>query len=247
MPGHSDRLIVDIDGQSVDCAIVRSPRRRTIALQIDHQGLSIRAPQRVSEQRLRAAILSRSDWISLKLAEWATRPGPAVRQFVSAESLPFLGGHLTLQIVEHPARARTKAEREGNRLIVGIDRHLTDDLRTRTLRKGIERWYRREAETCFPGRVRHYAALLLTPVSGIRIRDQKRRWGSCDSRGIIRLNWRLIGADADIIDYVCAHEVAHLLEPNHSAAFWAVVSRLIPDWKERRKRLNAKAGEFVPF
>jgi len=247
LPGHSDRLSVEIDGQSVDCAIVRSPRRRTIALQIDHQGLSIRAPQRASERRLRAAILSRSDWISLKLAEWATRPAPAVRQFVCGETLPFLGDELTLEIVEHPTRARTKVESEGNRLVVGIDRYLTGELKTRTIRKGIERWYRREAETRFPDRIRHYAAILEMPVSGVHIRDQKRRWGSCDSKGVIRLNWRLIGADAEIIDYVCAHEVAHLLEPNHSAAFWAVVSRLMPDWKIRRKRLSATAGEFVPF
>lgn len=247
MPGHSDRLIVDIDGQRVDCAIVRSPRRRTIALQIDHQGLSIRAPQRASERRLRAAVLSRSDWISLKLAEWAARPRPAVREFRSGESLPFLGGNMTLQIVEHPSRARTKVEHHDSKLVVEIDRHLTGELRTRTIRKGIERWYRREADARFPDRVRHFADILGKTVAGIHIRDQKRRWGSCDSRGIIRLNWRLIGADAGIIDYVCAHEVAHLLEPNHSAAFWAVVSRLMPDWKIRRKRLNATAGEFVPF
>ena len=247
MPGHTDRLRVDIDGKSVDCAIVRRPRRRTIALQIDHQGLSIRAPLRASERRLRAAVLSRSDWISLKLAEWEARPKPAVREFKTGESLPFLGRHLTLHIVDHPSRARTKVERHDTALVVEIDRHLTGELRTRTIRKGVERWYRREAEDRFPGRVRHYAAFLGKPVAGVQIRDQKRRWGSCDSRGIIRLNWRLIGADTDIIDYVCAHEAAHLVEPNHSPAYWAVVSRLMPDWKIRRKRLNDTAGEFVPF
>ncbi|WP_394692469.1 M48 family metallopeptidase [Hyphobacterium sp.] len=247
MPGHSDRLTIEIDGRCIDCAIVRSPRRRTIALQIDHEGLSIRAPQRASDRRLRAAVKSRADWISLKLAEWSTRPKPAQRRLESGATLPFLGDELRLDIIAHPTRARTRVERQDDRLIVEIDRHLTGEMRASTIRKGIERWYRREADTLFPGRVRHYAEQLGRPVKAVQIRDQKRRWGSCDSKGIIRLNWRLVGADPDLIDYVCAHEVAHLIEPNHSAAFWAVVAGLMPDWKARRQRLNATAGVFVPF
>ena len=247
MPGHSDRLTIEIDGQPVDCAIVRSARRRTITLQIDHEGLSIRAPQRASDRRLRAAVNSRADWISLKLAEWSTRSKPAQRRLESGETLPFLGAELDLEIIAHPTRARTKVEKRDGRLCVEIDRHLAGVMRASTIRKGIERWYRREADARFPERVRHYADRLGRPVSDVRIRDQKRRWGSCDSKGIIRLNWRLVGADQDLIDYVCAHEVAHLIEPNHSAAFWAVVTDLMPDWKARRQRLNATAGTFVPF
>lgn len=247
MPDTADRLIIELDGERIECAIVRSARRRTIAIQIDHDGLSIRAPQRASERRLRAAVQSRSDWISIKLAEWSTRQKPAQRQFVSGETLPFLGEMIALQIVEHPTRARTKVARGDDRLVVEIDRLLTGDMRSNTVRKGVERWYRREAENLFPNRVQHYAAQLGRPVKKVQVRDQKRRWGSCDSNGVIRLNWRLAGADMDLIDYVCAHEVAHLIEPNHSAAFWAVVSDLMPDWKVRRQRLNATAGEFVPF
>ena len=247
MPGHSDRLTIEIDGRRVDCAILRSPRRRTIALQIDHEGLSIRAPQRASERRLRAAVNSRADWISLKLAEWSTRPRPPQRRFEPGETLPFLGNELRLEIIEHPTRARTRVEHRDDQLVIEIDRHLSGDMRASTIRKGIERWYRREADARFPERVRHYAEQLGRPVSAVQIRDQKRRWGSCDSKGIIRLNWRLVGADPALIDYVCAHEVAHLAEPNHSAAFWAVVAELMPDWKARRQRLNATAGTFVPF
>lgn len=247
MPGHSDNLTIKIDGREVNCAIVRSPRRRTIALQIDHEGLSIRAPQRASERRLRAAVNSRSDWISLKLAEWETRAKPIPRRIENEGLFPFLGQSLMLQIVDHPTRARTKVEKHGDQLVVEIDRHLSGNMRTNAVRRGIERWYRREAEVRFPERVHSYAEQLGRTVSLVQIRDQKRRWGSCDSKGVIRLNWRLIGADLELIDYVCAHEAAHLIEPNHSAAFWAVVSGLMPDWKARRQRLNATAGAFVPF
>ncbi|MAK64650.1 MAG: hypothetical protein CMF75_07930 [Maricaulis sp.] len=79
------------------------------------------------------------------------------------------------------------------------------------------------------------------------IRDQKRRWGSCASDATIRLNWRLMGFPEELIDYVCAHEAAHLVQPNHSPAYWRVVESLMPDWQERRNRMRAEADLWGAF
>jgi len=238
---------IRLAGREIAYQLVRSARRRTIALYVDHSGLTVRTPLRASGRQIERVLHDKAGWIIDRLAEWADRPAPAERVFECGTPFPFLGRDYTLAIHPHPTRARTRVEINDDRLVVEIDRHLVGDMRQTTIRKGLERWYRREAETRFPERVRFYAEQLGRPVCQIAIRSQKRRWGSCDSRGIIRLNWRLIGASPDLIDYVCAHEAAHLVEPNHSRAYWTVVESLMPDWKARRQRLNATAGHFVPF
>ena len=87
-----------------------------------------------------------------------------------------------------------------------------------------------------------YAAALGKPYGKITLRDTTSRWGSCSSQGNINYSWRLIMAPPDVLNYVVAHEVAHLAEMNHSAQFWAVVERLYPDYAEQRVWLR-KHGE----
>ena len=96
-------------------------------------------------------------------------------------------------------------------------------------------------------KVEAYAEQLGRSVSQVMVRDQKRRWGSCAPDGTIRLNWRLMGFPESLIDYVCAHEAAHLVEANHSPAYWAVVESVMPDWKARRKQMRDQADQWVPF
>lgn len=79
-----------------------------------------------------------------------------------------------------------------------------------------------------------YAAQLGRTVAQISLRDTRSRWGSCSAQGALMYNWRLIMAPPAVLDYVAAHEVAHLIEMNHSPAFWAVVARLYPDWQAQR-------------
>lgn len=226
---------------------LRRSQRRSVGLMIDHHGLTVTAPVRMPNRQVTSSLQDKSGWILTKLDKWKGQGPPESRILENGTRMPYLGGELALHIVPHPTRARTRVDREQDRLRVEIDRHLQGDMKANTIRKGLERWYRQQAENDFPQRTARYAEQLGRHPSKIVIRSQKRRWGSCDSKGVVRLNWRLIGASPDLIDYVCAHEVAHLVEANHSPAFWAVVESLMPDWKARRQRLNATAGIFVPF
>ena len=85
----------------------------------------------------------------------------------------------------------------------------------------------------------HHAGLVGCRVARITLRDTRSRWGSCSHDGGLMYSWRLIMAPPSVLDYVAAHEVAHLVEMNHSAAFWAVVARLYPGWKAERAWLHA--------
>ena len=92
-----------------------------------------------------------------------------------------------------------------------------------------------------------YAAQLCRPFGKITLRDTRSRWGSCTSEGNLMYSWRLVMAPAEVLDYVAAHEVAHLVEMNHSAAFWAKVSQLMPDYQKHRAWLRTHGGGLHRF
>ncbi|MEN0651455.1 MULTISPECIES: M48 family metallopeptidase [Hyphobacterium] len=227
-----------IAGRPVEYRLVRSPRRRTLALSIDETGLRVLAPVSARAGWIERMLDDKSDWIAVKLAKWSARPAPHF-DFHTGGTLPFLGQDLDVTVAPLQRGVRTRVTLEDRQLLVGIDPEAQGLIRENAVRSGLKRFYRSEAERVFAPLVQRHADALGRPVPKIVVRDQKRRWGSCDTKGVIRLSWRLAAASPDLIDYVCAHEVAHLIEMNHSPAFWAVVERLMPDWKIRRKRMKS--------
>lgn len=98
--------------------------------------------------------------------------------------------------------------------------------------------YRSQAREVFEQKVKYYAALMDVTYGRIAIRDQKTRWGSCSAEGNLNFNWRLILAPAGVLDYVVVHELAHRREMNHSAKFWAIVEKHMPEYKKYQKWLK---------
>lgn len=236
---------LDLAGQATSYTLKRSARRRTIAFQVNETGLTVFAPARAGLDRIERAIAGRQDWILEKLAEWEARPRAPEIRFETGDRLMFRGRPLALEVRDLTKGVRTRLTHANETLRVEVDPEPKGNLRTAAVRSAVTRWYRREAEARLAPRVHAHAASLGRSVKKVTVRDQKRRWGSCDSQGVIRLNWRLIMMADDLSDYVCAHEAAHLVEANHSPAYWAVVERLIPDWKAKRKALN-EAGRSLP-
>lgn len=104
--------------------------------------------------------------------------------------------------------------------------------------------YREEARALIGQRLNHFQPLTGGTYTSVTIRDQKTRWGSCSSRGTLSFNYRLIFAPPAILDYVVVHELCHLTHMNHSAAFWAHVSSVLPDYRVRRQWLKDHGQEL---
>ncbi|MDH5553527.1 MAG: M48 family metallopeptidase, partial [Nitrosomonas sp.] len=104
--------------------------------------------------------------------------------------------------------------------------------------KFVMAWYNRQAITYFNERAEPYAHKLGVPLPPIKLSRAKTRWGSCNSRGVIHLNWRLIQMPSHLVNYVVAHELSHLIEMNHSPEFWRLVGSIYPDYLGARKELK---------
>ena len=242
MSGKTERARIALGGREIAYTLKRS-NRRTIGFRINADGLSVTAPRLAPRRVVEDALREKSRWILAKLTEWENRPARRALAWESGDLLPVLGEDHELDIIERGVR--TTVKREPGRLLVTVDPEAEGALRTRAIRSGLERWARREALSVMEPMVRRHAAALGRKAGKVTVREQKSRWGSCSSDGSIRLNWRLIGFPEPLVDYVCAHEAAHLSVPNHSAAFWAEVDRLTPDWKALRKQMRDETERWV--
>lgn len=229
----------------VPVRIRRTRRTKTVGIAVSpEQEVTVSVPRRLSLGRLDEILARRAEWIGRQLERLRALPRPARRQFADGEALPYLGGELRLEVSESRG-SRPDAFRFDVRLRAVIPAGLDETARAAAVRHAVAAFYRREAAGHLRARTDHFARRLGVKPPAIHIRDQKRRWGSCDPRGRLFLNWRLILMPPELLDYVVAHEVCHLLRADHSPAFWAHVRGLLPDVAALRRRLRREAEMFV--
>lgn len=230
-PPATEQRAALLAGKNIPYILKRS-RRRSIGLRIDERGLIVSVPLRTSEKWLHSVLQERAQWVVEKLTDWQSRK-PQVVHWVDGESIPFLGGHLTLRVCQSLFAA--PAQQRGRELWVFV----ADDRDAARVEQLASQWQRQQAELLFAERVAHYAPLLDVAPRAVKLSAAKTQWGSCTARGAVRLNEQLIRLPLRLIDYVVVHELAHLREMNHSAAFWDVVGSACPDYVKLRRELRA--------
>jgi len=224
--------LIELEGRTVEYRFARR-RRRTLGLSVDAHGLRVAAPLRAPWREIEGFLREKRRWILAKLDKWARAPRPPLLHGISGESLPLFGIPHALEVHEGP---RSVSHRPGH-LVVGAPRW-------RAL-ETLVRWLKLQALAALTPRAAHFAARLDRPAPPVRLSNARTQWGVCGADGAIRLSWRLVHLDPGLADYVVAHEVAHLVELNHSRRFWALVSRLYPEWRGARESLEL-AGASLP-
>ncbi len=229
------RAHLALEGKLVSYTIKRSARRRAISILVDEEGLRVGAPWDATHSAIERLLRKHADWVMRKLDEWQVRRAPA-RHWVDGESLMLIGQPFTLRIEREGRDVRV----QGSELVVG---HADPGV---PVSRRVHEWLHAQALACFEERVEHYRRLLgVARAPQVRLSSARTRWGSCHSSGRIHLNWRLIQMPAQLLDYVVAHEVAHLLEMNHSARFWRIVGRVVPDYCARRQELRREGHRYL--
>ncbi|HTH73921.1 MAG TPA: SprT family zinc-dependent metalloprotease [Trinickia sp.] len=231
-----------LSGRTLEYGLKRSSRR-TIGFSIDGSGLMITAPRWVTLTDIETAIAGKERWIFAKLAEWQTRVEqralPRIEWRDGAE-IPYLGKPVRIALAS--AHASLVFDAQAGALALALPTHAD----AQQIKDRVQGWLQTEAKRLFGERLAYYADKLGVAYKGYALSSAATRWGSCSSDGRIRLNWRLIHFPLSIIDYVVAHELAHLREMNHSPRFWQTVESIFPEFKEARHTLKHHPPELLP-
>lgn len=207
-----------------------NPRARRVSLRVDaaKRRVLVTRPARVAKSCADEFLLERAEWVR---ARWAELP-PAC-PFIEGGEIPLRG---EMHLLENPgARGRAK-------IIKGDQPILSIPAVEGAFEGRVKRYLKAAAARDLNRRVAiHADALGVTPLS-VRVKDTASRWGSCAPNGDLAFSWRLIAAPTFVLDYVAAHEVAHMRQPNHSQRFWRVVERLYGDHDEARDWLRDNAA-----
>jgi hypothetical protein len=231
-----------LNGRTLEYALKRSSRR-TIGFSIDGGGLTITAPRWVTLADIETAIAGKERWIFAKLSEWQTRAEqralPRI-EWRDGAHIPYLGK--PVQIALARASAGFAFDAQADTLALALPVHAE----AQQIKDRVQGWLQTEAKRIFGERLAYYAPKLGVAYQGYALSSAATRWGSCSSDGRIRLNWRLIHFPLSIIDYVVAHELAHLREMNHSPRFWQTVESIFPEFREARHTLKHHPPELLP-
>jgi len=208
--------------------------RKTLGVSVLPDGsVHVRAPLGTERDQIERRLLARSDWIRRQMDYFqGFDPRSTPRSYVAGESHLFLGKsyRLKLSCEEQPV-----AIRDGW-LMIPIPNPAPS-----TIKSILQKWYREEARRVFPPLLEHAWKRVAPPESTmpkLAIKTMTRRWGSLSNRGVLTLNIDLIRAPKSCIEYVICHELCHLEHADHSAAFFAHLSRSMPDWEKRKTRLE---------
>ncbi len=215
----------------------RSPRRSTVSLVVEPGvGLLVTAPEGTSIPKLDALVKTKARWVVERLRRGSDLPpASTAREFVSGETFYYLGRQCRLRLL-HDAAPRPLVLR-GGWLDLPLPIGLPLDRHGSYARAALTDWYKRLAANNLPIWARPYIEKLGGNRIKVVIADQSRRWGSC-SNGVLRFNWRVMQAPRALVEYVLAHEAAHLLHEDHGPNFWATLGRLMPDYETRKMRLK---------
>lgn len=201
-------------------------------LTVDGRGLIVSAPWRSTERRITGIIRDAEDWVLRKLAVWSAYPSRNL-SWIDGNTIKYLGRDLRL----HLRQDRTAAVATlGDADCLWVA--LPEPGDPGAVRAAVLKWYRRHAMSNFTERIGVYARAYGLATPPLLLSGAQTRWGSCNARREIRLNWRLIQAPQPTIDYVVAHELAHLVEMNHSRRFWNLVAAVCPHHRQARAELD---------
>lgn len=217
-------------GEAISYFLERSSRR-TVGMRISSEGLMVRAPKRISQEQIERLLLTKINWIVNKL-KFHQENHVTPMQWQDGATLWLLGNEVTL-CIRHDARKRAVVHEPG---FLHVALPIPDD--QAAIARKVTQWYRKQAMGDFSRRLEILAAKLGVETPKLFLSNASTRWGSCNSKSEIRLNWKLIQAPPHIINYVTAHELAHLKEMNHSGRFWAVVESIFPEYKKAEKELK---------
>lgn len=219
-----------------------SAKRKKLSIQVDENGVMVIAPNTASEEQIQSIIKQKALWILKQQAdfhEMMNYENP--RKFLSGEKLPYLGRQYRLKVQKEAIEKASFTYHQG-RFVAHVPLHLLEDDYRKTLYPLYKEWVIQKGNSIALERIKKFQQIFPYTPKKVMVKDQQQRWGSCTANEQILLNWHIFLAPMSAIDYVIAHELAHLKVMDHSNAFWETLSTIYPEYEVSKEwlRLNGR-------
>lgn len=241
-----ERLVLPYGGDKITFEIRRSAARsrRRIAIHVEPDGkVLVDSPADATLPDIRKALTQRLGWVHRQLEHIESRRRWVIpREYVSGETVLYLGRRYRLKVIQAEAEAGAWARLRGSYLEVHVQ-----DRSAQVVREQLDQWFRDRAKHVLSERLANLAKQLrwVRSVPPMTIRSMMRQWGSCSPKGRIALNVALISAPSECMDYVLLHELCHLKVRSHARPFYRLLETHMPDWRRIKKRLDDMADQIL--
>jgi Predicted metal-dependent hydrolase len=236
---------INYDGAKIQFTLVRS-HRKTIGITITKDGdIKVAAPIRTTEKQVIEIVHKKASWIIKKLEEISKSQLKPIndKKYSNGTLILFLGKEYILSICRERGLHKPEVKLNTDYLnIILPEDSITDEILIKVV---LRKWYISQFEVIIRERIARYSAIVGVSPSKVTIREQKTRWGSCSTKGNINLNWRIVMAPLDVLDYVIVHELCHMRRMDHSTKFWGIVESILPGFAESRKWLKTNGSKLV--
>ncbi|WP_313232125.1 M48 family metallopeptidase [Tissierella praeacuta] len=209
--------------------------RKTMEIAVEPPGIvTVVAPIGTSEDKIIEKVKAKGNWIIGKIYSFKyMHYRPIIREFVNGESFMYLGRNYSLEIELDLNTKIPKVKLYRGKFIVK-----SNSKDEEIIRKAMEQWYRNKAKEVIEERVKYYQRFFSKTPKNVKIREQKKRWGSCTANDELLFNWRTVMAKSDALDYIVVHEMCHMYHKDHSKEFWELVASVLPDYEKRKEWLK---------
>ncbi|MGH1470945.1 MAG: M48 family metallopeptidase [Cellvibrionaceae bacterium] len=242
-PAEKGVTVLDVfDELGFDLVIKRSNRRRTIEIIIRTGQVQLMLPQFVPTEEGLEFVRSKQSWILKTLQRHSEKiENVEEKRYEEGALFVFLGREYPLKIY---FSKKPQVQLANNALMVGIRQ--SKENRADEIKKTLWKWYQQEAYSILSKKTFTLAEKINRSVVEIKLRKTKTKWGHCTTEGTIQYNWQIIAAPEEVVDYLVAHEVSHLVHHNHGVRFWRHVERLYPEYKKHQLWLKQN-GHTLSF
>jgi predicted metal-dependent hydrolase len=222
-------------GRAVEYELRRSPDATEPRIDVDIHGVTVVVPE-ADEADPEELLEENAVWVVAKKEQYETyREKMPEREFEEGAVFPYLGEEREVVVERRPSSSVTADT-------LRLAEHHVENT---SIKRALETLYRRKARERFEERAADFAKRMGVEYERIEVRNQRTKWGSCSTTGTLGLNWRLMMAPAEIVDYIVIHEVAHLRESNHTETFWSLVGEHDPDYEEHARWIEENSTRLV--
>ncbi|MDX2134694.1 MAG: SprT family zinc-dependent metalloprotease [Saprospiraceae bacterium] len=240
------RTTLSIDGLLVPVEVHLEPRRNT-RFSITRRRVILRAPRHTTPEVVRTYLVELHAWVSKQFAVKPALRSPFETKTYHSGDVLTVGARRYVLDVEHEDRATHSARLIGDTISIRLSTRGSEEHRSKSVKHLISRVVGGDFYPDVADRVHEWNRLTVNrPITNVYLKYHQSKWGSCSSGGNINLSTRLLLTPAEVQDYVILHELAHLVEMNHSQRFWDVVARFMPDFEEKERWLKME-GKWVDF